>query len=167
MFKLQPGLATKPLIIQMFIMFLGCLLAAIPLWLSPNLFGQPDLSKECPDACHLDGSGDACVVQHQDLYYNCSLGHEALDSTKKTGFSIVDGRQKGGDCWRQNHQDDLKSGDAAHEYTWLCGRADAELKGEPTHLVWPVLVGYLVYGLFVGPILGYIFDFHNRVTISK
>lgn len=41
------------------------------------------------------------------------------------------------------------------------------MNGEPTHLVWPVLVGYLVYGLFVGPILGYIFDFHNRVTISK
>ena len=25
----------------------------------------------------------------------------------------------------------------------------------------------MIYGFFVGPILGYIFDFHNRVTISK
>ena len=27
-----------------------------------------------------------------------------------------------------------------------------------------VVVGYMIYGFFVGPILGYIFDFHNRVT---
>jgi hypothetical protein len=28
-------------------------------------------------------------------------------------------------------------------------------------------VGYLTYGFFVGPILGYIFDFHNRVTVRR
>ena len=56
--------------------------------------------------------------------------------------------------------------------TLRCVQADPQClsqdgPNQADHSTWPVVAGYLIYGFFVGPILGYIFDFHNRVTVSK
>lgn len=148
MFKLQPGLKTKPLIMQMNVMFFGCVLAAVPLFATPNLMGQPDVSRMS------QANATGWTVDGQLLYFNSSANQPHLN------------------CWqaheeiRQSHKD--------HTYTWLCGckKADPQClsqdgPNQADHSTWPVVAGYLIYGFFVGPILGYIFDFHNRVTVSK
>ena len=175
MFKLQPGLKTKPLIAQMQVMFVGCMLASVPLWLTPNLYGQPDCTSVTHDPNGAVASEERCsgpqsycwmktasppydyheTVLGDATYYwstacegtnpSCPAGTSATASSGGVSGSAMNGRV-GGAQVAQPHSD-----------------ADCE----PDHAYWPLFAAYLTYGFFCGPILGYIFDFHNRVTVSK
>jgi MFS family permease len=157
MFKLQPGLTTKPLIRQMYIMFLGCMIAAVPLWLAPNMMGQPDLTSACDSTSDSDqislSPASLCftagvpvpvqcpMAKVGDLYFNCSAGHSELDKNKVSGFRVVPGRKGGQPCWRGDP--DAKKGDADHTYTWMCGTKDIGGKtlsphDEGNHPSWPL-----------------------------
>ena len=98
MFKLQPGLKTKPLITQMNVMFLGCMLAAIPLFLTPNLMGQPDVTKApyklCPD-------------QPKDSTMYCIDGDKDRTYFFNTSFP---GYKPGDDCWIPDSDETKKQG---------------------------------------------------------
>jgi hypothetical protein len=161
MFKLQPGLQTKPLITQMKIMFIGCGVAAVPLIMTPNLMGQGDKCDQCTGAdaycwmkcedvasCHVaspPGHKDhAQIVNEQVAYAERDTNPlDGADSNADPNQETVGGVEY---IWSENCQSD---------------------NGVPHHALWPMFAGFLLYGFFVGPILGYIFDFHNRVTVSK
>ena len=196
MFKLQPGLQTKPLIGQMKIMFIGCMIAAVPLALSPNLMGQADNCQDTPERCA--GPEGYCwiekygcfPIEEDDTTTTCidpsaSSSHAELINTradygnKDTEAADNAGPKQAvcgpGCTYKPGAGNNLKESDTLDlvggiEYDWSPNcLMDANADGEevPHHAYWPLFAGYLIYGFFVGPILGYIFDFHNRVTVSK
>ena len=196
MFKLQPGLQTKPLIGQMKIMFIGCMIAAVPLALAPNLMGQADNCKDTAERCagpegYCWIEKYACFPIEEDDVTTVCINPESSHSHSHT--ELINARADEADSDTTVDDKHSSSGPKQSvcgpgctykpgtgkgalgsdtldlvggiEYDWSpnCQMDDAE----PHHAYWPLFAGYLIYGFFVGPILGYIFDFHNRVTVSK
>merc|ERR1719183_1347510 len=127
-------------------MFLGCMLAAIPLFLTPNQMGQPDVTKAPYKLC-----------SHQHKYMYCI--DDDNDRTYFFNTSLQYGYKPGDACWIPDGDETKKQGDANHEYRWMCGCTKATdcrpegSKDQAPHTRWPVVVGYMIYGFFVGPIL--------------
>lgn len=172
MFKLQPGLETKPLISQMRIMFLGCAIAAVPLVMTPNLLGQGDKCPQCAGAdayCWMkceESDASLCVVASP--HGHASPSEHAQLVNERASYADRDTSPLDRDPADTDPNQENVGG---VEYIWSPNcQSDVDPQTSqtvPHHAYWQLFVGYLCYGFFVGPILGYIFDFHNRVTVSK
>ena len=182
MFYLQPGLQTKPLISQMRIMFIGCAIGAVPLIMTPHLMGQ-DLQSDTIS----ESTGKYIKITQVDPITNMPMPQPCSATNPPLVCGECTPDQCDGNCWMKCEATDVRYCDLAQprlgkdlndenvggvEYEWseLCSPLDKDPDtGEqiPHHDYWQLFVGYLCYGFFVGPILGYIFDFHNRVTVSK
>ena len=95
MFKLQPGLQTKPLIGQMKIMFIGCAIAAVPLAVTPNLMGQADKCTQGEELCA--GPEGYCWME-QFVMWNAKLMMlgRSWGTTQKQNSSAQATRSKSG-----------------------------------------------------------------------